>query len=134
MNLLPASRLHYEFIIDSRIYYEFTIFFRELTMNLLAVLWIHYKFSRSFPYILWIHYLLREFAMNSLCFSRIYFEFTWYIAIRYEFTCYFTVHYEYTLFCRIIIFFVNLSWIHYLYRGFSKNSIGVSRIHCEFTI
>ena len=96
INSVSISQVHFEFTIESRIHCEFpnnfanllnlTIFFakkpwinnlsRDLTMNSLSVLLIHYEFIIDFANLLGIHYFLREFALNSLCFSRIPFEFT----------------------------------------------------------
>ena len=121
----------------SQSHYKFTIFFANL-------LWFHYLFSCyqftiCFVNLVWIPYLLRESAMNSLSFSRTYFEFTLLSQTHYEFTIFLRICYDFTIFFSQIryqftICFVNLVWIPYLFRERTLNLLSFSQIHYEFTL
>ena len=50
--------------------------FRELTINSLPFLRIHFEFTICLTNSLWIHYLCREFTTNLLPVSRIFLEYT----------------------------------------------------------
>ena len=87
-------------------------------MNPLSSLWIrfrllfkiHSRIHNQSTYWLWIHFSSREFKMNSLGVSPIYFE--------------------------VIILFANILWINFLYHEFTMNSPSFSRLHslfCEYT-
>ena len=83
--------------------------FREYTMNSASVSRIYYKFTVFFKNLIRIHLkfpFFRESTMNQRDFSRINYQLT----------------------------FANLLWIHNLYRGFIKNSLGVWGIYYEFAI
>ena len=99
---------------NSQIYYDITVFREfamEFTIFFALFLWIHYFYAN----LLLIHYLICEFTMNSLYFSRVYFEF--------------------------IILFANILWIHYIFREYTSNSLFFfrkitlnSQIYYEITI
>ena len=76
------------------------------------------------------HNLVREFIMNLLSFWRINFKFTIFSRIYYLFMKkslgISRINYEFT------VCFENFLWIHYLFRGSTKNSFCVSRIHVLF--
>ena len=60
-----------------------------------------------------LYNLFREFAMNSLSISTIYYEFT---------ICFTNLY-------KITIFFANEAWINHLFREFTMNSLFVPGIH-----
>ena len=86
-------RIHYEFIIFSRIFYESTI----CSMN---SQWISYLF-RDFPMnplsVSRIYYHFRENTMNSLSVSRIPYESLYVLRIRYEFSIFLRIHCTFTI-------------------------------------
>ena len=107
----------------ARIDYELTFFFANL-------LWIHNPY-RGF-------YLFFDFLMNSLDVSQIHYEFTVYIVnlvrilvvLRWLSMNSVAIlpYFEFT------IVFANLLIIYYLYRGYIKKSLGVSRVNYKCTI
>ena len=112
--------------------------FREFTMNELDVSRINYELTISFASILWIHYLFFDFLMNSLDVSQIHYEFTVYIVnlvrilvvLRWLSMNSVAIlpYFEFT------IVFANLLIIYYLYRGYIRKSLGVSRVNYKCTI
>ena len=91
-----ASRIHYEFYIScSNLLWIYSLF-RGLPQ-------IHYFFLNK----LWIHYQIREFTINSLSSSLIYYEF--------------------------ILSHANLLWVHYQLRKCIINQLCSARIHSELT-
>ena len=131
MNLLSFLRINYELTLSftmnqrdvARIDYELTFFFANL-------LWIHNPY-RGF-------YLFFDFLMNSLDVSQIHYEFTVYIVnlvrilvvLRWLSMNSVAIlpYFEFT------IVFANLLIIYYLYRGYIKKSLGVSRVNYKCTI
>ena len=83
--------------------------------NSQSILQIYYKFTVFIANSLWIC-LFRGFTIIFLSFWRIFYEFNIFPRIHYGFT----------------IHFLNSLWIHYLFRSFTMNSIGVSRIYYEY--
>ena len=81
----------------SRIYYKFSILF-EVTLSSLSFSRIHYAFMLFFVNIL----TFRQFTMNSLSFSRTYFEST-FLRIYYEYTIYSQICCEFTIYFAIIL-------------------------------
>ena len=77
-------------------------------------------FTMNARFVSWIHYLFREFLMNSLSASRLYYEFTLNSLLFSRF------HYAF------IILFAKSLWIHYLFRAINMNSLSASRIHYLF--
>jgi len=76
-----------------------------------------------------------EFTLHPVPFSRVHYEFTIYFANSSESTPFlvysrelFWINYEFTT------IFANSSWIHYLLREITKNSLFVSQIDFESTI
>ena len=113
----------------------------------------HYESTWCCANRLWIDFLLCEFTMNSQPLSRILFIFRLMNSldvsqIHYEFTVYIVnlvrilvvlrwlsmnsvailPYFEFT------IVFANLLIIYYLYRGYIKKSLGVSRVNYKCTI
>ena len=80
----------------------------------LSVWLIHLEFTIVFAKSLLIHFLLRDFTMNTLCFSRIYYLFR---ESTMNLLSASSNHYNFT------ICFANYLWIHSLLRDLSLNSL-----------
>jgi len=68
-NSQTCSQNRFEFILSSRIHYQFTIFFADS-------LWIHFESLICFANALSIHHLFREWTLNLLSSSRIHYQLT----------------------------------------------------------
>ena len=105
-------------------------------------LWIHYKITMNSPHSSRLHYLFREFSLNSLSFSQIHLESTFFCIMTMNsltasrFTVntlsfsrihyfFLQIFYEITICCAIFSF-------NSLF--FFANSLSVTRVHFESTI
>ena len=155
-NSLWIHHLCREFTINSWLCYEFTMDLlpsSRFTMNLLrldiiwmvshnaikiGIRWLTLSFYE--PSKLYLVLVFREYTMNSPSVSRIYYKFTVFIKNLIRIHLKFPFFRESTMnqrdFLRINyqLTFANLLWIHNLYRGFIKNSLGVWGIYYEFAI
>ena len=112
MNLLSFSQFILNFreitmnsLSFLRVHYKFIVFIANLVRTHL-IFRIHYDFSLCFAYILWIHL---KFSMNSLGVSLISYEFTIF-PLNSLWICY--IFPELTM--NSLLFFANSSWFHSL--------------------
>ena len=88
----------------------------------------HFKFKIPFTNSLSIDYLFWEIISNSLSFSRIHFELTFFREFALDFLSSSENNFKFT------IFFANSLRIRYLFLQFTWNSLSFSLIRIEFTI
>ena len=90
-----------------------------------------------FANILWIHYFFRDLIMNLLSFWEINYKFTFFSRIYYLFTIFIAdSSRNHLVFRELTMNSLSISgiflWIHYLFRGSTRNLLYVSRIHYLF--
>ena len=138
LNSLCFSRIHYEFIIISRIHSKLAIYFAIqftihflFTFHCLSISRSDDELTICLANLLWTHNLIFDIAMNSLSNYLFNYEFTFFSRNNYEFTIS-SIHQQWVFYAFANSLWI-WSWIHYQFSDLTMNLLSILRFDYEFT-